>query len=162
MTTQLAFSRDCRTTETDRENRLIARALRILDRRLVARGVMLTSPNEVVEYLKLRLGSRTEEVFGALFLDTKHRVLAFEELFYGSIDSAHVYPRVLVRRALVHNAGAVILTHNHPSGCAEPSQADRVLTARLREALELVDVRVLDHFIVGAGRPVSMAEYGWL
>ena len=162
MTTQLAFSSGCPTTEFDRENRLIARALRVLDRRLVVKGVTLTSPDEVVDYFKLRLASRTEEVFGALFLDTKHRVLAFEELFHGSIDSATVYPRVVVRRALAHNAGAVILTHNHPSGCALPSQADRILTARLKEILAIIDVRVLDHFIIGVGKPVSMAEYGWL
>lgn len=83
-------------------------------------------------------------------------------LFHGTIDNASVYPRQVVKRALVHNAAALILCHNHPSGIAEPSQADRVLTQRLKEALELVDVRVLDHFIVGEGDPLSMAEHGWL
>ena len=89
-------------------------------------------------------------------------MLAFEALFQGSIDSTSVYPRQVVRRALAHNAAAVIFCHNHPSGVAEPSQADRILTHHLKEALELIDVRVLDHFIVGEGEPLSMAEYGWL
>ena len=102
------------------------------------------------------------EVFGVIFLDAKHRVLAFEVLFHGSIDGASVYPRQVVKRSLAHNAAAAIFVHNHPSGCTEPSQADRVLTARLKEALALIEVRVLDHFIVGEGRPLSLAEYGWL
>ena len=88
-------------------------------------------------------------------------MLAFEALFHGTIDGASVYPRQVVKRALAHNAAAVILTHNHPSGIAEPSQADRLLTTRLKDALALVDVRVLDHFIVGDGEPLSMAVYGW-
>ncbi len=96
------------------------------------------------------------------FLDTKHRVLAFEVLFYGTIDGASVYPRQVVKRALANNAAALILTHNHPSGVAEPSQADKILTERLKEALALVDVRVLDHFIVGDGEPLSMVENGWM
>ena len=116
----------------------------------------------VRDYLKALLRHEPHEVFGCLFLDAKHRVLAFEALFHGSIDSASVYPRQVVKRALAHNAAALILTHNHPSGVAEPSQADRVLTRRLKDALELVEVRVLDHFIVGDGEPLSMAEYGWL
>ena len=102
------------------------------------------------------------EVFGCLFLDTRHRVLTFEVLFQGSIDSTTVYPRQVIKRALAHNAAAVILCHNHPSGICEPSPADRVVTRRLQEALELIDVRVLDHFIVGEGDPLSMAEYGWI
>ena len=126
------------------------------------RDSALESPQAVRDYLKALLRHEPHEVFGCLFLDAKHRVLAFEALFHGSIDSASVYPRQVVKRALAHNAAALILTHNHPSGVAEPSQADRVLTRRLKEALELVDVRVLDHFIVGDGEPLSMAEYGWL
>ncbi|MNZ42830.1 hypothetical protein D3C78_604130 [compost metagenome] len=89
-------------------------------------------------------------------------MLAFEVLFRGSIDGASVYPRQVVKRALAHNAAALILTHNHPSGVAEPSQADRQLTQKLKEALALVEVRVLDHFVVGDGEPVSLAEYGWI
>ncbi|MGE8500016.1 MAG: RadC family protein [Pseudomonas sp.] len=126
------------------------------------RDSALESPQAVRDYLKALLRHEPHEVFGCLFLDSKHRVLTFEALFHGSIDSASVYPRQVVKRALAHNAAALILTHNHPSGVAEPSQADRLLTRRLKDALELVDVRVLDHFIVGDGEPVSMAEIGWL
>ncbi|UVE17701.1 DNA repair protein RadC [Pseudomonas sp. LS44] len=126
------------------------------------RDSALESPQAVRDYLKAQLRHEAHEVFGCLFLDSKHRVLAFEALFRGTVDGASVYPRQVVKRALAHNAAAVILTHNHPSGVAEPSQADRVLTQRLKEALGYVDVRVLDHFIVGDGEPLSMAELGWL
>lgn len=137
-----------------------------MGRRHLAEGLKrdsaLESPQQVRDYLKARLRHEPHETFGCLFLDTRHRVLAFEALFHGTIDGASVYPRQVVKRALAHNAAAVILTHNHPSGIAEPSQADRLLTTRLKDALALVDVRVLDHFIVGDGEPLSMAEYGWL
>ncbi|WHS60198.1 DNA repair protein RadC [Pseudomonas sp. G2-4] len=123
---------------------------------------MLESPFAVREYLKSMLRHEPHEVFGCLFLNSKHQVLTFEALFRGSIDSASVHPRQVVKRALAHNAAALILCHNHPSGNPEPSQADRMLTERLQEALELIDVRVLDHFIVGDGEPLSMAEYGWM
>ncbi|MDH1440369.1 DNA repair protein RadC [Pseudomonas sp. GD03721] len=146
----------------DQEDQVIEEALLILERRVFSRGPELTSPGVVAEYLKVLLAQEEHEVFGVVFLDTKHRVLAFEVLFHGSIDGASVYPRQVVKRALAHNAGAVILCHNHPSGCTVPSQADRTLTLRLKEALALVEVRVLDHFIVGAGRPTSLAENGWL
>ncbi len=126
------------------------------------RDSALESPQAVRDYLKAQLRHEQHEVFGCLFLDAKHRVLAYEALFRGTIDGASVYPRQVVKRALVHNAAALILTHNHPSGVAEPSQADRVLTERLKESLALVDVRVLDHFIVGDGEPLSMAERGWM
>ncbi|WP_413793206.1 MULTISPECIES: RadC family protein [unclassified Pseudomonas] len=122
----------------------------------------LESPLAVREYLKSMLRHEPHEVFGCLFLNSKHQVLTFEALFRGSIDSASVHPRQVVKRALAHNAAALILCHNHPSGNTEPSQADRVLTERLQEALELIDVRVLDHFIVGDGEPLSMAECGWM
>lgn len=122
----------------------------------------LESPQAVRDYLKAQLRHEPHEVFGCLFLDARHRVLAYEALFRGTIDGASVYPRQLVKRALAHNAAALILTHNHPSGVAEPSQADRVLTERIKEAMALVDVRVLDHFIIGDGEPLSMAERGWL
>lgn len=126
------------------------------------RDSVLESPKAVRDYLKALLRHEPHEVFGCLFLDSKHRALAFEALFHGSIDNASVYPRQVVKRALAHNAAALILCHNHPSGIAEPSQADKVLTRRLKEALELVDVRVLDHFIVGEGEPLSMLEHGWM
>lgn len=121
---------------------------------------VLESPAAVREYLVAQLRHEKHEVFGCLFLDSKHRVLAYEALFQGTIDSASVYPRQVVKRALAHNAAALILCHNHPSGVAEPSQADRVLTLRLKEALSLIDVQVLDHFIIGEGLPVSMVEHG--
>ncbi|MCI1007795.1 DNA repair protein RadC [Pseudomonas oryzihabitans] len=137
-----------------------------MGRRHLAEGLKrdsaLESPQQVRDYLKARLRHEPHEIFGCLFLDTRHRVLAFEALFHGTIDGASVYPRQVVKRALAHNAAAVILTHNHPSGIAEPSQADRLLTTRLKDALALVDVRVLDHFIVGDGEPLSMAEWGYI
>ncbi len=126
------------------------------------RDSALESPQAVWDYLKAQLRHEPHEVFGCLFLDTRHRVLAFEALFQGSIDGASVYPRQVVKRALAHNAAALILVHNHPSGVAEPSQADRLLTERLKEALGLIEVRVLDHFVVGEGEPQSLAELGWL
>ena len=126
------------------------------------RDSALESPRAVRDYLKAMLRHEPHEVFACLFLDSKHRVLAFEPLFHGTIDNTSVYPRQVVKRALAHNAAALILCHNHPSGVAEPSQADHVLTKRLKTALEFVDVRVLDHFIVGEGEPLSMMERGWM
>ena len=126
------------------------------------RDSALESPQAVRDYLKSLLRHEPHEVFGCLFMDSKHRMLAFEVLFRGSIDSASVYPRQVVKRALAHNAAAVIFCHNHPSGITEPSQADRTLTQRLIEALDLIEVRVLDHFIIGDGQPLSMVEHGWM
>ena len=123
---------------------------------------VLESPVAVRDYLKALLRHQPHEIFGCLFLDSRHRVLGFEALFQGTIDNATVYPRQVVKRALDYNAAALILCHNHPSGNAEPSVADRKLTKVLQKALDLVDVRVLDHIIVGDGDPLSMAEYGWL
>ncbi|NAO28881.1 DNA repair protein RadC [Pseudomonas syringae pv. dysoxyli] len=164
MSTQLTLieTPDFEADRIAQENRVIDEALHILDRRLFTRGPDLTSPDAVASFLKLQLAQQEHEVFGVIFLDAKHRVLAFEILFHGSIDGASVYPRQVVKRSLVHNAAAAIFVHNHPSGCTEPSQADRTLTVRLKEALALIEVRVLDHFIVGKGRPLSLAEYGWL
>jgi DNA repair protein RadC len=127
----------------------------------LARGDALTSPDATRRYLSARLRDRPQEVFAVLFLDNRHRVLAFEELFYGTVDGASVHPREVVRRVLAHNAAAVILAHNHPSGVAEPSRADEAITRRLKEALALVDVRVLDHIVVGEDM-VSFAERGLL
>lgn len=128
----------------------------------VLRGEALTSSGSTRVFLRSRLRDLPHEVFACLFLDNRHRVLAFEELFRGTIDGASVYPREVVKAALRHNAAAVILAHNHPSGVAEPSRADTRLTERLRDALSLVDIRVLDHVIVGEGEPVSFAERGLL
>jgi DNA repair protein RadC len=118
------------------------------------------NPNDVKTFLKLRLAHYKSEVFSVLFLDNRHRMLAFDEMFQGTIDGASVHPREVVRRALEHNAAAVILAHNHPSGVAEPSRADTQLTRRLTDTLALIDVRVLDHIIVGAEETVSFAERG--
>lgn len=123
-------------------------------------GDLLTSPGLVRQYLSAQLRHQLREVFAVLFLDNQNRLIAYEELFFGTIDGASVYPRELVKRALSHNAAGVILAHNHPSGVAEPSQADVRITQRLTAALELVDVRVLDHMVVGDGEVVSFAERG--
>ena len=121
-----------------------------------------TSPAHTSRYVVARLRGRANEVFAAVFLDNRHRVIAFEELFQGTVDGASVHPRVVARRALAHNAAALVACHNHPSGVAEPSLADRAITGRLRDALALVDVRLIDHFVVGDGEVVSFAERGWL
>ncbi|AOW83821.1 DNA repair protein RadC [Vibrio mimicus] len=126
------------------------------------RGDALTSPQQTKLYLSSILRDRQREAFYILFLDNQHRVIRDEILFEGTIDAASVYPREVVKRALHHNAAAVILAHNHPSGVAEPSQADRRITDRLRDALSLVEIRVLDHFVVGDGEVVSFAERGWI
>ncbi|XAW89637.1 DNA repair protein RadC [Vibrio sp. CDRSL-10 TSBA] len=126
------------------------------------RGEALTSPQHTKLYLSSVLRDRQREAFYILFLDNQNRVIQDEILFEGTIDAASVYPREVVKRALHHNAAALILAHNHPSGVAEPSQADRRITRRLADALALVDIRVLDHFVVGDGEVVSFAERGWL
>jgi len=118
------------------------------------------NPDDVKTFLKLRLAHLKSEVFAVLFLDNRHRLLSFDEMFHGTIDGASVHPREVVRRALEHNAAAVILAHNHPSGVAEPSRADKALTSRLRDALALIDCRVIDHIVVGAEETVSFAERG--
>lgn len=125
-------------------------------------GRRLSSPTETRQYLQLVFESYRNEVFGAIFLDNRHRVLGFEELFFGTIDGASVHPRVVVQRALDLNAAAIIFAHNHPSGVAEPSQADKTITRRLVDALTLVDIRVIDHFVVGHEDTVSFAERGLL
>lgn len=143
------------------ENATIRAALEILERRH-APGEALTSPDDTRNYLRLKLADLPEEVFGCVWLDNRHRVISVEEIFAGTIDGASVHPRVLVRKAIGHNAAAAVLFHNHPSGVAEPSQADMRITTRLKEALALVDVKVLDHFIVSAIESVSFAERGML
>ena len=134
---------------------------RYLSERL-ERGQALTSPEDTCAFLTAQLRDRPQEIFCCLYLDTRHRVLAFEELFRGTLDGAAVYPREVVKQALAYNAAAVILAHNHPSGVAEPSRADEVLTQRLKDALALVDIRVLDHLVVGDGDITSFAERGLL
>jgi DNA repair protein RadC len=127
---------------------------------ILQRGNALTSPEITRAYLSAQLRGYSYEVFACLFLDNQHRVLQWEELFRGTIDGASVYPREVAKRALFHHAAAVIFAHNHPSGINEPSQADRQITEKLKQALALFDIRVLDHFIVGDGQPYSFAEHG--
>ena len=149
------------TRPTVSAEEIVAMARKLMNRRF-AKGRSITSPDAFRDYLQLQLADREHEVFCCVFLDTRHRILAFEPLFRGTIDGASVYPREVVKQALILNACAVILAHNHPSGESEPSQADRDLTRRLQQALTLVDVRVLDHFIIGKGRAYSFAERGLL
>lgn len=126
------------------------------------RSDALTSPQLTQRYLLSQLRDRSHEVFACLFLDNQHRVIRYQELFHGTLDGAAVYPREVVKQALALNAAAVILAHNHPSGIAEPSQSDKVITERLQQALGLMDIRVLDHLVVGDGYCVSFAERGWI
>jgi DNA repair protein RadC len=125
-------------------------------------GRAIRSPSDSREFLVARLRDLPHEVFCCLFLDNRHRVLGFDELFQGTIDNTTVYPREVVRQALRRNAAAVILAHNHPSGVAEPSEADQLITRRIRSALELIDVRLLDHFVIGDGTCTSLASRGML
>jgi DNA repair protein RadC len=125
-------------------------------------GEAIRSPADTEAFLKARMGHLHHELFCCLFLDNRHRVLRFDEMFRGTIDGTSVYPREVVKEALAVNAAAVILAHNHPSGVAEPSQADERITKRLKSALELVDIRLLDHLIIGHGRATSLASRGML
>ena len=127
---------------------------------VLLRSNPLESPQATEQYLKSILRDNPHEVFACLFLDTRHRVIAFEELFHGTIDGATVYPRVVAEKALQHRAAALIVAHNHPSGISEPSLADQAITRRLKDALALLDIRLLDHFVIGEGTPVSRAARG--
>jgi DNA repair protein RadC len=134
-------------------------ARRALEEKLKS-GDTMSSPKSVRDYLRLSLQGKKHEVFVAIFLDAQNRTIATEELFKGTLTQTSVYPREVVKRALYHNSAAIIFAHNHPSGVAEPSQADEILTQSLKQALALIDVKVLDHFIVGAGTAMSFAERG--
>lgn len=144
------------------EDLLIRQAIGVLEERIFKRDAELTSPDAVRPYLRLKLASEPLEVFAVVFLDAQHRVIAFEPMFHGTIDGANVYPRAVLKRAIEHNCSAVIFAHNHPTGLTRPSNADKALTTRLKSVLEWVDVRVLDHFIIGEGEPYSFAESGLL
>ncbi|UPG87234.1 DNA repair protein RadC [Luteibacter aegosomatis] len=165
---QLSFSSfDSSLMVRDAQGRyLLATAEQILEaarqaiERKMQRGTSFTSPAVVKEYLRAKLAGFEHEVFAVLFMDTQHRLIEYAEMFRGTIDGASVYPRELVKEALRLNAAAVIVSHNHPSGNPEPSIADRTLTQRLKEALGLVDVRVLDHIIVAGTTTTSFAEHG--
>ncbi|ATM77382.1 hypothetical protein CRN79_16710 [Serratia fonticola] len=143
------------------EDLILQQAQTIIENRYI-RGQQLLSVQEVRDYLMLRLAPLEHEVFGCVLLDNQQRILTYQELFRGTINGVNVYPREVVKLSLQYNAAALILVHNHPSGEPEPSQADLAITKRLVSALELVDVRVLDHFIVAGTQTVSMAERGLL
>lgn len=149
------------STEQVSDDAIVVEALRIVSRRLL-RGPALLNPQLTRDFLTLKLDAFQHEVFCCLYLDNRHQVIAFEELFRGTIDGANVHPREVVKRVLAHNASAVIFAHNHPSGVAEPSHADQLITSRLKEALGLIDVRVLDHLVVGGIDVTSFAERGLL
>lgn len=138
----------------------IIEAARVVAGQRMQRGQSFTDPHASSRFLRDKLAGLEREVFAAVFLDTRHRLIEYVELFQGTIDGAEVHPREVVRQALRCNAAAVILTHNHPSGTTDPSAADRAVTARLKQALALVDVRLLDHVIVGGQRSLSMAASG--
>lgn len=139
---------------------LVREAISYLESQLRKPGEALTSPETTRRYLRTRLLNRCHEHFAAIFLDTRHRIIAYRELFHGTVDAAHVHPRVVVKQALKDNAAALIIAHNHPSGIAEPSQADLAITRKLRDALQLMDIRLLDHFIIGDSEVFSLAESG--
>ncbi len=147
-------------TDTISEGEVLAKALEILKNRLRKPGEAMTSPQSVKDYLTIKLAELEHEVFFTLWLDGQHRVIQFGSMFRGTMNQTSVYPREVVKEALRLNAGAVIFAHNHPSGMPEPSRADEMLTKTLQEALALVDVKVLDHIIVGGTTTVSFAERG--
>lgn len=137
-------------------------AKQLLAQQLVKSGRPLTSPADTKDFLMLQLGEFEHEVFAVIFLDNRHRIIKYEVLFTGTLDGCSVHPRVVARRALELNAACCIFGHNHPSGVAEPSKADEQITQRLKDALSLIEVRVLDHMICGKSEPVSFAERGLL
>lgn len=142
------------------EDLLIEQAIAVLEHRIFKRGPRLDNPQEVRRYLRLKLAGETQEVFSVCFLDSHLQVMAYEPLFYGTIDAVSVYPRRILQRALELNSAAIIVAHNHPSGNTEPSQHDKNITALLKDWLPRMDIRVVDHFIIGAGEPYSFAEAG--
>lgn len=144
----------------EHERSVVDAALAILGRYLGEPGALFTSPDAVSDFLRLHLGAEKIEVFAVLYLDSQNRAIAFETPFNGTLTQTSVYPREIARAAIQHNAAAVVLAHNHPSGTALPSRADEALTQSLKSALALIDVRVLDHFIVTSNRCASMAEMG--
>jgi DNA repair protein RadC len=141
---------------------IVHRAIAILDEHVIQHGPKLASPQDVKNYLRLQLFQEKREVFAVVFMDVQNRVIAYEPLFFGTIHQTSVYPRAIVQRAMSLNAASMILAHNHPSGSTQPSDADKQLTNRLKSLLESIDVRVLDHFIIGEGPAFSFAENGLL
>lgn len=165
MTTKISVEDSTRLfkmLDTQHEDWIIAHALKIVERRVFRRGKAMCEPQAVKDFLRTKLVDQRNEIFAVLFLDTRNRVITYEEMFRGTINQTTVYPRVVVARALEHNAAAVIFAHNHPSGVSDPSQADRALTSVLKDALAPVEIRVLDHLVIGEGQPLSFAETGLL
>lgn len=144
------------------EQQTVRTALTLLERQLREPGASFTSSHAVRDWLRLQLATLEREEFTALFLDNQHRLIAHDTLFTGTINHTQVHPREVVKAALKHNAAAILVAHSHPSGLAEPSDADRRITERLKQALDLVDIRLLDHLVVGGMDIVSFAERGWL
>ncbi|MCI0997842.1 DNA repair protein RadC [Pseudomonas sp. ICMP22404] len=144
----------------EHQDDVIKQAISILEKRMFKRGPYLKAPQDARDYLRLRLAGEAQEVFSALFLDSSYKVMAYETLFYGTIDSVAVYPRRILQRALEHNCAAIIVAHNHPSGETSPSGKDKEVTKALNDLLPRLDVRLLDHFIIGEGEPYSFAEAG--
>ncbi|MEG0866495.1 MAG: DNA repair protein RadC [Hafnia sp.] len=144
------------------EQRTIRRALTLLESQLREPGAAFTSTAAVRDWLRLQLAGQERELFMVLYLDNQHRLLTHETLFKGTINHTQVHPREVVKSALKHNAAAVVVAHNHPSGVAEASQADRQITERLKKAMELMDIHLLDHLVVGSMDIISFAERGWL
>ena len=149
------------TYRADTEDQILEAAERILRKRLERQG-RIREPGDAANYLRAHCAHLEHEVFGCVFLDAMHQILAIETLFHGTIDSCDVSPREIVKRALTFNASAIIAFHNHPSGNLEPSAADRAVTARIKQALALVDVRLLDHFVVSGEGHTSLAARGWV
>lgn len=143
------------------DSEIIEAALKILSKRM-SRGSLLASPRAARDYLALRFGQVEHEVFSAIYLTKRHQVIACEELFRGTLDGASVHPRIVVKQALRHNAAALLISHNHPSGQVTPSQADEFITSRLKAALDLIDVKLIDHVVVAGGDTMSFAESGLL
>lgn len=152
---------DMWTEQGDRDEQILQAAERILRRKLERQG-KLTEPTSAAAFLRAHCAYRDREIFGCIFLDTRHAILSIEDLFFGTVDSAEIHPREIVKRALLLNAAAVVAFHNHPSGNPEPSAADRAITARIKQALATVEVRLLDHIVVSAEGYTSLAMRGWV
>lgn len=141
---------------------IVNQAISILDQTIINREFSLTSPDLVRNYLRLKLEKKEREIFAVIFLDNQHRVIEYNEMFSGTISAAAVYPREILKRSLELNSAAIIIAHNHPSGKANESQADKMITERIQTALGVVDIRLLDHIIIGSGEMVSFAEKGFI
>ena len=157
---QLDIFQDCGIELSRDERKTVNAAFKILDKAIRAPGASLTSPELVADYIKLNIATRPHEVFIVLFLDNQHRMIESQEMFRGTINQASVYPREIVKEALRLNAAACILAHNHPSGVTEPSSSDQAITKKIQMALDLIDVRVLDHFVIGGQKHQSFAQLG--